>query len=61
MDFTNKLPRIKNCPMCRLAMVGGRTDNKPAEFNHFRCLGCDLTITISPTGTHKENTSAAGR
>jgi len=61
MDFTNKLPRIKNCPMCRLAMVAEGADNKSAEFNRFRCLGCDFTITITPTRTRKENTSAVGR
>jgi hypothetical protein len=34
--------------MCRLAMVADRTDARILDFNHFRCLGCDLTITIKP-------------
>jgi hypothetical protein len=34
--------------MCRLAMVGERTDGKIADFNSYRCLGCDLTITTMP-------------
>jgi hypothetical protein len=29
-------------------MVGERTDSKLAEFNSYRCLGCDLTITSTP-------------
>jgi hypothetical protein len=49
MDSRKKPPPIKNCPMCRLAMVGDRTDSTLAEFNFYRCLGCDLTITITPT------------
>jgi len=47
MDSRNKPPPIKNCPMCRLAMVADRTDSRLADFNHFRCLGCDLTITFT--------------
>jgi hypothetical protein len=39
--------------MCRLAMIAERTDSRLAEFNHFRCLGCDLTITFTPPGTRK--------
>ena len=42
--------------MCRLAMVAERTDTRLVEFNHFRCLGCDLTITITPAGARKEDT-----
>jgi hypothetical protein len=34
-------------------MVAERTDAKLAEFNHFRCLGCNLTITIVPPETRK--------
>jgi len=45
---SRKPPRIKSCPICRLAMVGERTDSKLAEFNSYRCLGCDLTITSTP-------------
>jgi hypothetical protein len=39
--------------MCRLAMVAERTDSRLAEFNYFRCLGCDLTITFTPGGNRK--------
>ena len=48
MDSEKKPPAVKNCPICRLAMVGERTDTKLAEFNVYRCLGCDLTITTMP-------------
>jgi len=48
MDSKGKPSPLKNCPMCRLAMVADRTDTRLPEFNHFRCLGCDLTITIKP-------------
>jgi hypothetical protein len=49
MDSWKKRPPLKNCPMCRLAMVGDKTDSRLAEFNVYRCLGCDLTITTAPT------------
>jgi hypothetical protein len=42
--------------MCRLAMVADRTDTRLSEFNRFRCVGCDLTITIKPAaGRSSEN------
>jgi hypothetical protein len=50
-----KPPQIKNCPICRLAMVGERTDNNLSEFNSFRCLGCDLTITTTPAARSDED------
>jgi transposase-like protein len=55
MDPNYKPPPIKNCPMCRLAMVAERTDSRLAEFNHFRCLGCDLTITFTPAAGRSQD------
>jgi len=54
MDSEKKRPVVKNCPICRLAMVGERTDTKLAAFNVYRCLGCDLTITTMPAARSNE-------
>jgi len=48
MDSEKKPPVVKSCPICRLAMVGDRTDTDLVEFNIYRCLGCDLTISTMP-------------
>jgi hypothetical protein len=55
MDFKNKPPPIKTCPMCRLAMVGDRTDSCVAGFNVYHCLGCDLTISSTPPASRDED------
>jgi len=54
MDSEKKPPAVKNCPICRLAMVGERSDSKLAGFNIYRCLGCDLTITTMPAARSNE-------
>jgi hypothetical protein len=48
MDSSEKRPQPKNCPMCRLAMVGDKTDSRLAAFDIYRCLACDLTISTAP-------------
>jgi hypothetical protein len=35
-------------------MVGERTDGNLAEFDIYRCLGCDLTIATMPPGRNNE-------
>ena len=59
--FEEQAPPIKNCPMCRLAMVGDRTDSRLAEFNHYRCLGCDMTITFTPSAPRQRREVAVRR
>jgi len=46
MDSDRKPPQPKSCPICRLAMVAGKTDDDLAEFNTYECLRCDLVITF---------------
>jgi hypothetical protein len=48
MDSFKERPPIKNCPVCRLAMLGDKTDSRLAEFDIYRCLACDLTISTTP-------------
>jgi hypothetical protein len=49
MDSFKERPSIKNCPVCRLAMVGDKSDSRLTEFDIYRCLACDLTISTAPT------------
>jgi len=36
-------------------MIGDRTDSRIAEFNIYRCLSCDLTITSAPPTAHSDD------
>jgi hypothetical protein len=48
MSNGNKKPQIKQCPICRLVMVGEKSDAHANDHNIFRCLACELTITFTP-------------
>jgi hypothetical protein len=49
-----KLPRLpKSCPLCRIAMIGERSDPNRADFDIYRCLRCDSTIRMEPP--HRRN------
>lgn len=37
---------IRNCPFCRIAMVGSRSNAASENPNAFRCLQCGTTIEL---------------
>jgi hypothetical protein len=39
-------PTIRNCPFCRIAMVGSRSKPDKADLDMFRCLHCDTVIYL---------------
>jgi hypothetical protein len=44
--MTPPTPTIKNCPFCRIAMVGSRSRPGKAEVDTFHCLHCDTVIHL---------------
>jgi hypothetical protein len=44
--MTLQKPIIKNCPFCRIAMVGSRSKPGRPEFYTFHCLQCDTVIHL---------------
>jgi len=40
----------KPCPICRVSMLGSRTDPTRGEFAHFECLNCGLVMDYSRSG-----------
>jgi transposase-like protein len=40
----------KQCPICRVSMLGSRTGPAPREFDHFECLNCGLVMDYSRSG-----------
>jgi hypothetical protein len=45
-QFPPAYPQV--CLVCRMAMIGGRSKPESREFDIYRCLQCDLTITTVP-------------
>ena len=43
-------PSAKPCPICRVSMLGSRTDPTHGEFGRFECLNCGLVIDYSNSG-----------
>jgi hypothetical protein len=41
-------PRIRNCPICGLAMQASKSEESAAEFDLFECLTCRATIVERP-------------
>jgi hypothetical protein len=39
---------IKNCPICRLAMVASKSSQDSADFDRFDCLRCQAVISLAP-------------
>jgi hypothetical protein len=44
--MTPSRPTIRNCPICRIAMVSSRSRPDSAAFDTFQCLSCDTVIRI---------------
>jgi hypothetical protein len=54
MDSRKKSPLIKHCPICRVAMVGDRSDSRLPECDLYRCLSCDSSIAMAPSAARRE-------
>jgi hypothetical protein len=50
--MTPQKPTIKNCPFCRIAMVGSRSHPGKAEIDTYECLQCDTVINLDASPTH---------
>jgi hypothetical protein len=44
-------PSIKNCPFCRIAMVGSRSHPGKAQIDTFECLQCNTVIRLDASPT----------
>jgi hypothetical protein len=42
-------PTIRHCPLCGIAMQASKTRENLTDFDLFRCLSCDTTISESRT------------
>ncbi len=41
-------PKIRNCPLCGVAMQASKSREDLAVFDIFRCQTCQTTITETP-------------
>jgi DNA-directed RNA polymerase subunit M/transcription elongation factor TFIIS len=41
-------PPIRHCPLCGLAMISSKSDEKSANFDTFACLNCNTVISLTP-------------
>jgi hypothetical protein len=39
-------PAVRNCPVCRIAMIASKINPTNAEFDTYTCLRCDTTIAF---------------
>jgi hypothetical protein len=44
--MTPPKPSIRNCPFCRIAMVGSRSKPDKPELDTYHCLHCDTMIHL---------------
>lgn len=42
-------PSIRHCPVCGIAMQAGKSREDLAQFDVFKCLTCDTTISEART------------
>jgi hypothetical protein len=42
---SRRRPKIRHCPLCGIAMQAAKSRESMAEFDIFRCLTCQTTIT----------------
>ena len=42
---SRRRPPIRHCPLCRIAMQAGKSREDMPDFDTFRCLTCQTTIT----------------
>ncbi len=42
-------PRIRNCPVCGVAMQASKSHEHAADFDRFECLTCHTTIVERAT------------
>jgi hypothetical protein len=52
--MTPSKPTIRNCPFCRIAMVGSRSKPGQADFDTFHCLHCDTMIHLDGAPEDRE-------
>jgi hypothetical protein len=52
--MTPPKPTIRNCPFCRIAMVGSRSKSGQADFDTFHCLNCDTLIHLDSSSADRE-------
>ena len=47
-------PYPRPCPVCGVAMIGGKSRNDGKHFDIFRCLQCSTVIDLSGSGAHAD-------
>jgi hypothetical protein len=45
---THPPPSIRNCPLCGLAMLSSKSDERDAQYDTFSCLNCKTIISLTP-------------
>jgi transposase len=51
MPFSsNESPSPKRCPLCGVAMIGGRSNPDSKRLDVFQCLRCETVIDLSGNG-----------
>jgi Zn-finger nucleic acid-binding protein len=40
-------PPIKNCPMCGITMLAGKSDNSLVDFDTFNCPNCRMVVSYN--------------
>jgi len=47
---SNESPSPKRCPLCGVAMIGGRSHPDSKRVDVFQCLRCETVIDLSGNG-----------
>jgi predicted RNA-binding Zn-ribbon protein involved in translation (DUF1610 family) len=40
-------PPIKNCPMCGITMLAGKSDDSRVDFDTFTCPNCRMVVSYN--------------
>jgi len=51
-------PPIRNCPVCGIAMLAGKSQENQPHFDKFECLSCQSVITETRPPNGGENSGA---
>jgi hypothetical protein len=44
---------IRHCPVCRVAMLGSRSNEKSVGFDTFTCLRCQSVMSLASSDSFK--------
>ena len=51
--------RVKNCPICGLAMLASKSQEDAETYDIFRCLTCQSVVSLTPAPRTLRATSGA--